>query len=160
MSDHLFVHRDSPEDNPNTPFEFNSENQKVRKLFWLKNFLKFVFLILLANQGDPQHLPRRSQARRDDSTAGPRSASTRLASHRCDAQSRRDLGVAQHASLRSRNLLHDVLAPADWNLPHPGVHHHALLAARIRRNSRCLQAKVGNRSRRDHEGHEVHHLRG
>jgi hypothetical protein len=30
MSDNLFVHRDTPEDNPNIPFEFTAENQKVR----------------------------------------------------------------------------------------------------------------------------------
>lgn len=30
MSDHLFVHRDTPEDNPNIPFEFTEENKKVR----------------------------------------------------------------------------------------------------------------------------------
>ncbi|XP_058118391.1 NADH dehydrogenase [ubiquinone] flavoprotein 2, mitochondrial [Anopheles ziemanni] len=28
MSDNLFVHRDSPEDNPNIPFDFTAENQK------------------------------------------------------------------------------------------------------------------------------------
>jgi len=27
-SDHLFVHRDTPENNPDTPFEFNEENKK------------------------------------------------------------------------------------------------------------------------------------
>jgi len=28
MSDNLFVHRDTPEDNPNTPFEFTEDNKK------------------------------------------------------------------------------------------------------------------------------------
>ncbi|CAO1427905.1 unnamed protein product [Diamesa hyperborea] len=28
MSDHLFVHRDTPEDNPSIPFEFTEENKK------------------------------------------------------------------------------------------------------------------------------------
>jgi len=27
-SDNLFVHRDTPEDNPNIPFEFTAENKK------------------------------------------------------------------------------------------------------------------------------------
>lgn len=31
-SDHLFVHRDTPEDNPNIKFEFTPENQKVFEL--------------------------------------------------------------------------------------------------------------------------------
>jgi len=29
MSDNLFVHRDTPEDNPNIPFEFTEENKKT-----------------------------------------------------------------------------------------------------------------------------------
>lgn len=28
-SDNLFVHRDTPEDNPDIPFEFTPENKKV-----------------------------------------------------------------------------------------------------------------------------------
>jgi len=28
LSDKLFVHRDTPENNPDTPFEFSPENQK------------------------------------------------------------------------------------------------------------------------------------
>lgn len=32
-SDHLFVHRDTPEDNPNIKFEFTPENQKVNAVF-------------------------------------------------------------------------------------------------------------------------------
>lgn len=31
-SDHLFVHRDSPEDNPNIKFDFTPENKKVTGL--------------------------------------------------------------------------------------------------------------------------------
>lgn len=30
LSDALFVHRDSPEDNPSIPFDFTPENHKVR----------------------------------------------------------------------------------------------------------------------------------
>ena len=32
MSDHLFVHRDTPEDNPSIPFEFTEENKKVSSI--------------------------------------------------------------------------------------------------------------------------------
>lgn len=44
LSDNLFVHRDSPEDNASTPFEFTAENKKVkqRKILF---FFKFRLLI-------------------------------------------------------------------------------------------------------------------
>lgn len=40
LSDALFVHRDSPEDNPSIPFDFTPENHKVffLKLHFLVNF--------------------------------------------------------------------------------------------------------------------------
>lgn len=38
--DALFVHRDTPEDNPDIPFNFTEENEKVTQMF------KIIFLIL------------------------------------------------------------------------------------------------------------------
>lgn len=35
-SDALFVHRDTPEDNPGIKFEFTPENQKVKSEFFIK----------------------------------------------------------------------------------------------------------------------------
>lgn len=43
--DSLFVHRDSPEDNPDLPFEFTPENKKVRC-----HFCRFVQLNFVAPQ--------------------------------------------------------------------------------------------------------------
>lgn len=44
MSDHLFVHRDTPEDNPNIPFEFTEENKKVRKFCLIFAVFQLCFL--------------------------------------------------------------------------------------------------------------------
>lgn len=61
-SDHLFVHRDTPEDNPNIKFEFTPENQKVIELqqsqfvYEIKRFS----LVIAACGSNFGHLPRRS----------------------------------------------------------------------------------------------------
>lgn len=43
--DTMFVHRDTPEDNPDTPFEFTEENKKVHNL--KVPWLMFYYLIFL-----------------------------------------------------------------------------------------------------------------
>lgn len=44
LSDALFVHRDSPEDNPSIPFDFTPENHKV-SIFYKKSYIQLLFLI-------------------------------------------------------------------------------------------------------------------
>lgn len=110
LSDNLFVHRDSPEDNPSIPFDFTAENQKVstsRHNVQSKIFL-LIFLFLAAYEGDFKHLPGRTQTGRYDSVTGFGSTSTWLASDFGYAQSGGGLRSTQHACLRSGHFLYNV----------------------------------------------------